>query len=249
MKIIISGALGRMGRAVCRTAEANGIEIAAGVDLNAASSDLSYPVYKDFAGVKESADVVIDFSSPLNLDNLLAYTAKTGIPAVLCATGYTPEQLKRIDAASESSAIFRSANMSVGVNLLIDLCKKAAKTLPSFDVEIVEMHHNQKVDAPSGTALMLADAVKEVAPDKFYVYGREGKVGKRNEKEIGIHALRGGNVVGEHEVIFAGPNETVTLSHSAASREVFADGAVKAAMFMAGRKSGFYTMDDLIKEL
>lgn len=111
------------------------------------------------------------------------------------------------------------------------------------------MHHNQKVDAPSGTALMLADAVKEVAPDKFYVYGREGKVGKRNEKEIGIHALRGGNVVGEHEVIFAGPNETVTLSHSAASREVFADGAVKAAMFMAGRKSGFYTMDDLIKEL
>ena len=139
--------------------------------------------------------------------------------------------------------------MSVGVNLLIDLCKKAAKTLPSFDVEIAEMHHNQKVDAPSGTALMLADAVKEVAPDKFYVYGREGKVGKRNEKEIGIHALRGGNVVGEHEVIFAGPNETVTLSHSAASREVFADGAVKAAMFMAGRKSGFYTMDDLIKEL
>ncbi len=249
MNILISGALGRMGRAVYRAAKANGVNVVAGVDLNADLSDLDYPVYKDFASVKEEADVIIDFSSPTTLDSLLSFAESKQIPAVLCATGYTAEQLNKIAAATEKTAIFRSANMSVGVNLVIDLCKKAAKTLPSFDVEIVEMHHNQKVDAPSGTALMLADAIKEVDPEKYYVYGREGRVGKRNEKEIGIHALRGGNVVGEHEVIFAGANEVVKLSHSAASREVFADGAIKAAAFMLGKKRGAYNMDDYIKTL
>lgn len=249
MNILISGALGRMGRAVYRAAQNCGVNVVAGVDLNSDLSDLNYPVYKDFASVKENADVIIDFSSPTTLDSLLTFSESRQIPAVLCATGYSEEQLKKIAAASEKTAIFRSANMSVGVNLLIDLCRKAAKTLSSFDVEIAEMHHNQKVDAPSGTALMLADAIKDVAPDKYYVYGREGKVGKRDQKEIGIHALRGGNVVGEHEVIFAGPNEVVKLSHSAASREVFADGALKAAAFMLGKKRGAYNMDDYIKTL
>ena len=165
---------------------------------------------------------------------------------MLCATGYTEEHVQKVKVASEKVALFRSGNMSLGVNALLDLVKKAAAALGGFDVEIIEKHHNQKVDAPSGTALMLADAVKEVQTDKFYTYGREGMCGKRDKNEIGIHAVRGGGIVGEHDVIFASGFETVTLSHQATDRSVFADGAIKAAEYIVNKKSGLYNMSDVI---
>ena len=165
---------------------------------------------------------------------------------MLCSTGYTPEDLEKINATSKTNAIFRSANMSLGVNVLIELVKTAVKNLAGFDIEIIEKHHNQKVDAPSGTALMLADAVKDVDNDKFYVYGRNGIVGKRDANEIGIHAIRGGNIVGEHDVIFAGNDEVITLSHHASDRKVFAFGAVKAAKFICGKKNGLFNMTDIL---
>jgi 4-hydroxy-tetrahydrodipicolinate reductase len=189
---------------------------------------------------------VVDFSSPVCLDGILEYCVKNSIPAVLCSTGYSNEDIQKINDASKKIAVFRSGNMSLGVNLLVDLVKKAAATLFGFDVEIIEKHHNQKVDAPSGTALMLADAVKEVHTDKHYIYGREGIVGKRDKNEIGIHAVRGGTIVGEHDVIFAGNYETVTLSHQATDRSVFANGAVAAAKYIAGKTSGLFNMTDVI---
>ena len=189
---------------------------------------------------------MVDFSAPANLDRILSFCLSKNIPAVLCATGYTEEQVAKVKSASDKIAVFRSGNMSLGVNVLIDLVKKAAAALDNFDVEIIEKHHNQKVDSPSGTALMLADGVKEVQSDKYYTYGREGIVGKRDKKEIGIHAVRGGNIVGEHDVIFAGNFETVTISHQATDRSVFAEGAVKAAIYIKGKKSGLFNMSDVI---
>lgn len=249
VKILISGALGRMGKKVYEACalfpEATPV---CGVDLKEDFSVPNYPVYDSFGAVKETPDVIVDFSAPATLDGLLEYAIKHKCPAVLCATGYTGEDIAKINLASEMIAVFRSANMSLGVNVLIDLVKRAAKSLYGFDVEIIEKHHNRKVDAPSGTALMLADGVKEIQRDKFYTYGREGKVGARNPKEIGIHAVRGGNIVGDHDVIFAGENETVTLSHQATDRGVFANGAVKAAVYLAGKKPGKYDMTDLLNE-
>jgi len=165
---------------------------------------------------------------------------------VLCATGYNKEDLDIIDNASKSVAVFRSANMSLGANVLIEAIKVVASLLSDFDMEIVEKHHNQKVDAPSGTALMMADAIKEILPEKFYLYGREGKVGKRTKDEIGIHAIRGGTIVGEHSVIFAGNDEVLTLTHQAQSKALFANGALPAAAFTAAQPAGLYNMDDLL---
>ena len=247
IKILISGALGRMGKKVYEACSENDkVTVVCGVDITE-KTDGAFPVYASFESVKEKPDVIIDFSSPAALDSILNYAAANCCPAVLCATGYSDEQIAQIKKASEKTAIFRSANMSLGVNVLINLVKKAALLLEGFDIEIIEKHHNKKVDAPSGTALMLADAIKEELPEKFYIYGREGKVGKRNKDEIGIHAVRGGNIVGEHEVLFAGANETLTFSHSAADRSVFADGAVKAAVFMYGKKNGLYNMSNLVE--
>lgn len=247
MKLLISGALGKMGRAVYESASRNeNIEIVAGVDIFAEKSNLPYPVFSCFEKVDCIPDCIVDFSSPDTLESLLNFSKKHGIPAVLCSTGYSSEQINLIKKHSETCAVFKSANMSLGVNVLVNLCKKAAEALGGFDVEIIEKHHNQKVDAPSGTALMLADGVKEVSPEKYYVYGREGKPGKRDEKEIGIHAIRGGNIVGEHEVIFAGINETITLKHEATSRSVFAEGAVKASLYVSKKQSGMYDMQDML---
>ncbi len=247
INVLISGANGRMGKkvfeAVC---SAENILAVCGVDLIDDFSNSDYPIYSAFDKIKEKVDVVVDFSAPLNLDNILNYCTTNKIPAVLCATGYTSDQIEKIKAESEKIAIFRSGNMSLGVNVLIDLVKKAAEALDLFDVEIIEKHHNKKVDAPSGTALMLADAIKEVDTDKFNLYGREGICGKRNSKEIGIHAVRGGNIVGEHDVIFAGNFETVTISHQATDRSVFAEGAVKAAKYIVNKKVGLYNMSDVI---
>lgn len=247
INVLISGALGRMGKKVYEACcSSNEVLAVCGVDIKEDLSQNNFPVYENFDSVTEKVDVVVDFSAPANLDNVLTFCLKRDCPAVLCATGYTDEQVNKVKAASEKIAVFRSGNMSLGVNVLIDLVKKAAAALYGFDVEIIEKHHNNKVDAPSGTALMLADAVKDVDNDKHYIYGREGICGKRDKKEIGIHAVRGGNIVGEHDVIFAGNFETVTLSHQATDRSVFAEGAVKAVIYIADKKSGLYNMNDVI---
>ena len=247
VNVLVSGVLGRMGQKVVEaTLNSQNVKVVCGVDIF--KKELSFPVYTSFDQVKEKVDVVIDFSNKKNLDNVLAFLDKTGASAVLCTTGFDADDLAKIDKISQKTAIFRSANMSLGVNILIELVKKASLSLKGFDIEIIEKHHNQKVDAPSGTALMLADAVKDVLPEKFYTYGREGMCGKRNPDEIGIHAIRGGNIVGEHDVIFAGANETVTLSHQASDRSVFAEGAVLAAEYISTKKSGIYNMSDLINK-
>ncbi len=251
VNIIISGALGKMGRKVyelCSSTE--GVKAVCGVDIKTdCCINPDYVVYESFKQVKNAdikADVIIDFSNPSTLDGLLEYATSTGTGAVLCSTGYTDEDISKIKKASEKVAIFKSANMSYGVNVLIELVKEASKKLYGYDIEIIEKHHNQKIDAPSGTALMLADGIKEVLTDKFYTYGREGKVGKRNDKEIGIHAIRGGNIVGDHDVLFAGVSETITLSHQATDRSVFASGAIKASIYLANKTSGLYNMQDLL---
>lgn len=247
INVLISGANGRMGKKVFEAAiKSQTVKAVCGVDLFENLSNPEFPVYASFKDIKEKVDVVVDFSAPATLDNILEFCLAKGVPAVLCATGYTNEHVQKVKVASESVAMFRSGNMSLGVNALIDLVKKAAAALGEFDVEIIEKHHNQKVDAPSGTALMLADAVKEVQTDKFYTYGREGICGKRDKNEIGIHAVRGGGIVGEHNVIFASGFETVTLSHQATDRSVFADGAIKAAEYIVNKKSGLYNMSDVI---
>lgn len=245
MNILLSGALGHMGRAVAAQAESEGVGILCGVD--AAAGEASFPIYPDFADAPR-ADVVIDFSAPQALDGLLDYCVKHQIPAVLCTTGYDDEQLARMAEAAKQVALFRSGNMSLGIALLRALSRKAASILgDAFDIEIVEAHHNRKKDAPSGTALMLLNAVQEgrAEPGKP-VFGRHGRDAKRQPGEIGVHALRGGTVTGEHEVCFFGPSERITLTHSAESRSVFATGALRAAAFLVGKEPGLYSMDDMV---
>ena len=248
MKILISGAAGHMGREVADQAMAAGIEIAGGVDVAGMQAD--YPVWTDFAQAPV-ADCIVDFSRPASLEGLLAYAMKNRIPAVLATTGYDEAQLAAIDEAAKVIPIFRSANMSVGIALLRALSRKAAQVLgDDFDVEIVEAHHNRKADAPSGTALMLYDAVKDAyAEPREAVYGRHGRDCRRAHNEIGLHALRGGTVTGEHEVCFFGPSERITLRHSAENRSVFAQGALRAAAFLPGKAPGLYTMDDVVGEI
>lgn len=247
MKILISGALGHMGRAVAAQASADGIEIVAGVD--ALQGDCSFPCHTSFDALPDcSGAVIVDFSRPEALTSLLAYAVKNHLPVVLATTGYTPEQEQQVDQAARQIPVFRSANMSVGVALLRHLCQEAAKVLgETFDVEIVEAHHNRKVDAPSGTALLLFDAIKNAYDEPRYAQlGRGGRNCKRQHNEIGIHALRGGTVTGEHEVCFFGPAERIRLSHSAEDRSVFASGALKAAAYLQGKAPGRYTMEDLV---
>ena len=245
--LLISGALGKMGKKVYEAAINSSLSPVAGVDIKQDFSNDNFKIYDSFNNVSEKIDVVIDFSSPKNLDNLLNFCLENNVNAVLCTTGYTESDLEKIEKASNKIAIFRSANMSLGVNVLISAVKHVAKSLYGFDIEIIEKHHNKKVDSPSGTALMLADAVKSELPEKYYVYGREGIVGARDKNEVGIHAIRGGNIVGEHQVIFAGENETLTFTHQATDRGVFAIGAVNAAIYICGKNAGIYNMDNLIK--
>ena len=249
MKVWITGALGFMGREVANAVRLSGDEIAGGIDPREGTVD--FPLFSSFAVAEGEGDVIIDFSSPAALDDILAYAVERGIPAVLATTGYTPEQLAKIDEAAQKIAVFRSANMSVGVALLRALSKKAAQVLgDTFDIEIVEAHHNRKLDAPSGTALMLLDAVKSgLADERYAVHGRSGRDAKRQKAEIGMHALRGGTVTGEHEVCFFGPSERVTISHSAENRGVFAGGAVRAAAWLIGKTPGLYSMDDVMGDI
>ena len=248
MRILLSGALGHMGREVARQAETENVTILCGVD--AAEGKADFPVHASFDNAPV-ADVVIDFSAPQALPGLLDYCVNNHVPAVLCTTGYDEAQLQAIDEAAKQVALFRSGNMSLGIALLRALAKKAATVLgDGFDVEIVEAHHNRKKDAPSGTALMLYDAVKDAYDQpREAVYGRHGRDSKRQPNEIGMHALRGGTVTGEHEVCFFGPSERIKLSHSAESRSVFAAGALRAAAFLVDQKPGLYSMDDIVGKL
>lgn len=247
-KIILCGANGKMGHVIQSVvAGRDDCEIVAGVDINTESN--GFPVYSTFGEIKETADVIIDFSNPALLDSMLAFSEDKKIPVVIATTGYDDKQKKQIEKASEKCAVFFTYNMSMGINLLANLAKKATEVLGSdFDIEIVEKHHNQKIDAPSGTALMLADAIcEEIDEPVKYEYDRHSKREKRTKYEIGMHSVRGGTIVGEHEIIFAGRDEIITLSHSARSKEIFAVGAVNAAVFMAGKSNGLYSMKDMIK--
>lgn len=249
-RILITGANGKMGNVLQSIiANRDDCEIVAGVDLNT-SENGRFPIYPSVFDVKEKADVLIDFSNPVLLDDLLKYSKETGIALVIATTGYNDEQKKKISDAAKECPIFFTYNMSMGINLLANLAKKAVEILGNdFDIEIVEKHHNQKIDAPSGTALMLADAICEVTPEPMkYEYDRHSKREKRSKNEIGLHAIRGGTIVGEHDIIFAGRDEIITLSHSARSKEIFAVGAVNAAVYMNGKSAGMYDMKELINE-
>ncbi|MDE5563878.1 MAG: 4-hydroxy-tetrahydrodipicolinate reductase [Oscillospiraceae bacterium] len=247
-KILITGASGKMGHAVAAAiAGREDCKVLAGVDLNTTQYS-DFPIYENFSVCPEKPDVIIDFSNPAILNDLLEYCLVNGVPVVLATTGYSEEQIAAIRKAAEQIPVFFSFNMSLGINLLVQLAKKATSILGGqFDIEIVEKHHNQKIDAPSGTALMLADAINESLDSQYhYVYDRHSKRQKREKTEIGLHAIRGGTIVGEHDIIFAGHDEVITLSHSAASKEVFAVGSVNAAVFLASQKPGMYDMSALM---
>lgn len=247
-RIILSGCSGAMGCNVTRLAASrDNCTIVAGIDIHLPEA-ATYPIFTSPAECTVDADVIIDFSSPAALEGLLAYAEKKGLPLVLCATGYSDEQLATIKEASKRLAIFKTGNLSLGINLLIRLAEKAASVLgEDFDIEIVEKHHNLKVDAPSGTALMIADAISDTLEQRpHYVYDRHSRRMRREKDEIGIHAIRGGTITGQHEVIFAGHNEVITLTHTAESKGVFAAGALNAAVFMAGKPAGMYDMNDLL---
>ena len=223
--------------------------IAAGVDKFTGIPN-DYPVFEEIAQCDVDVDVVIDFSNAGAVDELLDYCVKKSLPVVLCTTGLSDEQLKKVDECSEKIAVLKSANMSMGINLLLKLLKDAAKVLApaGYDIELVEKHHNQKLDAPSGTALALADSINEAMGNKYeYVYDRSQVRKKRDAKEIGISAVRAGTIVGEHEVIFAGTDEVIEFKHTAYSRSVFAKGAVEAGKFLAGQPAGMYDMGDVIQ--
>ena len=247
IKVIICGASGKMGGFVADACKSDGdIQVVAGVDkINLGQN---FPIFGDFKSINTDADVIIDFSNPILLDSILEYAIKTNTAVVLATTGYSDSQIEQIKEASKKVPVFFSFNMSLGVNLICSLAKKAATVLgDGFDIEIVEKHHNQKIDAPSGTAIMLANAVNSCfGGEKVYEYDRHSKRQKRSKKEIGIHSVRGGTIVGEHDVIFAGHDETVTFSPSAQAKEVFAVGSVKAAKFLAEKPAGLYDMNSII---
>ena len=249
--IILCGANGRMGRAISEKAEkSESCKIVAGFDINDLGNN-PYPVFTDIAKCDVNADVIVDFSHPSAFSDVLWFAKNRKLPLIGATTGVSEEQKTLLFAAEAEIPVFYSANMSLGVNLLINLCKKTAAVLDGkFDIEIVEKHHRTKLDAPSGTALAIADGISEVlAETPEYIYDRHSVRRERGKNEIGIHSVRGGSIVGEHEVIFAGSDEIISIAHSATSREVFASGALCAAEFMKGKPAGLYNMDDLIGEM
>ncbi len=251
INIIMRGCNGRMGQVITDIIKKDeDVQIVAGIDLMPLEGrENPYPVYENLAECNILADVVIDFSSPKGLTELLSVCRERKLPIVLCTTGFSEEQLAQIEEAAKEIAILRSANMSLGINTLAKLAEAAAKILAEagFDMEIVERHHSRKLDAPSGTALLLADRMNAALGQKYhYTFDRSGRRQERDPKEIGISAVRGGTIVGEHEIIFAGRDEVIELKHTAYSREVFATGAVQAAKFLAGRKAGMYDMRGVV---
>lgn len=250
VRAIMHGCNGRMGRVITGLVkEDDAIEIVAGIDAYKEIAN-EYPVFGSLQECDVEADVIIDFSNASATDNLLDYCVKRQIPVVLCSTGLSKEQLEKVEASAKEVAVLKSANMSMGINLLLKMLKDAAKVLTpaGYDIEIVERHHNQKVDAPSGTAIALADSINESMGNTFdYVYDRSGERKKRGQHEIGMSAVRGGTIVGDHEVIFAGMDEVIEFKHTAYSRGVFGKGAVEAAKYLAGKPAGRYDMADVIQ--
>ncbi|SDB25589.1 dihydrodipicolinate reductase [Pseudobutyrivibrio sp. YE44] len=250
-RVVMHGCNGHMGQVITDICKSDSeVSIVAGVDKYKGITN-DYPVFDSLAEVNVPYDVVIDFSNAAAVDGMLDECVSSNHPVVLCTTGLDQDMLKHVDEASKKVAILRSANMSLGINTLFDLCKKATQIFAEagYDIEIVEKHHNQKLDAPSGTALALADACNEALDEKYdYCYGRAERREKRPKNEIGISAVRGGNIVGEHEVIFAGLDEVITIKHTAYSKSVFAKGAVEAAKFLAGKPAGIYDMKQVIAE-
>lgn len=249
VKIAINGANGHMGKVISSViSERDDCTVVAGIDINTDRYS-NFPIVSSPAGLTEKPDVIIDFSHPSALDNLLEYCLSTGTPIVIATTGYNEEQTAKIKKAAEQIPVFFTFNMSLGINLLTKLAKTATEILgDQFDIEIVEKHHNQKIDAPSGTAIMLANAINDTLDDRcHFVYDRHSQRMKREKNEIGIHSIRGGTIVGEHDIIFSGRDEVITLSHHASSKEVFAVGSVNAAVFINGKAAGLYDMAQLIE--
>ena len=247
-RIIMHGANGRMGKVIAGLLAADDdAKIVAGVDI--APGDAAFPIYTSLADVKEEADVIIDFSSAKIVDQLLEVAAEKNLPVVLCTTGLSEEQLNNVRDKAKQIPILKSGNMSLGINTLTGLLKDATKVFgeAGYDIEIVERHHNQKLDAPSGTAIMLADAINEAAGGQYeYIYDRSQRREKRDKKELGISAVRGGTIPGTHEIIFAGPDEVIEIRHIAYSRSIFGNGAISAAKYLAGKEPGLYDMNDVI---
>lgn len=247
--IILRGCNGKMGQVISEIVEMDeNAVIVAGIDISQNRMN-KYPVYQNFSQCKVKADVIIDFSAPVHLEEMLEFAKNRGIGIVLCTTGFSKEQLELINQTADYIPILRSANMSMGINLIMKLVQEAANVLADsgFDIEIVEKHHNKKVDAPSGTALALADAMNEVLRNEYeYKYDRSKERIARNKKEIGISAVRGGTIVGEHEVIFAGTDEVIEIKHTAYSKAIFAKGAVQAAKYLPGKPAGMYQMSNLM---
>lgn len=250
IRMIMHGCNGAMGQVITGlVAEEEMITIVAGIDISDHKQN-PYPVFSSLEACTEEADVIVDFASAKAIDSLLSYSAEKKIPVVVCTTGLSQDQVKKVEETSEQIAVLRSANMSLGINLLLKVLSDASGILSEagFDIEIVEKHHNQKVDAPSGTALALADSINESMNMEYhYQYDRSKERVKRDKKEIGIQSVRGGSIVGEHDVIFAGKDEVVTFSHTAYSKAIFAKGAIQAAKFLAGSQPGLYTMSDVIQ--
>lgn len=250
IEIILNGCNGKMGKQVRELVKNHSsLSIAAGIDL-IETNEAGFTFFSNIKDCNIPANVILDFSKPDALIDLTGYSEAHNLPVVFCTTGYSPEQINQIEQLSTQVPVFRSSNMSLGINILNNILRKIVPFLyKSFDIEIVEKHHNQKADAPSGTALMLAEVIKASIPEKTeFIYGRHG-LEKRNQNEIGIHSVRGGSIVGEHDIIFAGSGETIELKHSAVSREVFANGALIACEFIAKQKPGLYNMDDIINSI
>ncbi|MGI6772849.1 MAG: 4-hydroxy-tetrahydrodipicolinate reductase [Clostridiales bacterium] len=250
LRIILRGCSGKMGRVVTEVAALHeDLRIVSGVDVFDNVSR-PYPIFTSFAEVPVEADVIVDFSNPSNIEDMLNFAVLKQMPLVIASTGFSDELIEVISKAAEKTPVFMATNMSIGINLLAQLAKTAAKVLgTSFDIEIVEAHHNQKLDAPSGTAKTLAKAVEDGLDfEPLYVYDRHDKREKRGKTEIGMHAIRGGTIVGEHEIIFAGNDEVIKLSHSALSKNIFAEGALNAARYIVKKQPGLYSMQDLVSE-
>ncbi|PAB59460.1 4-hydroxy-tetrahydrodipicolinate reductase [Anaeromicrobium sediminis] len=249
IKVIVHGCCGKMGQVLVNMLESNpNTQVVAGIDKFCSNHKYDFPVFEKASDCNVDAQVVIDFSHYSLVSPLLDFCKSSKLPLVLCTTGLSQDLEKEMVAASKEVAIFKSGNMSLGINLLIDLVKKATAILSDFDVEIIEKHHNKKVDSPSGTAFMIANAIKDSHKDeKELIYGRYGNNTKRESKEIGIHAVRGGTIVGEHTAIYAGEDEIIEIKHAASSKKVFAQGSIKAALYIANKEPGLYNMDDLLK--
>ena len=248
-KVIMHGCNGHMGKVISElVAKDDAIEIVAGIDLNT-EENFGYPVFANIMDCDVEADAIIDFSVAVAVDALLDFVKEKGIPVVLCTTGLSDEQLAKVEEVSKDVAVLKSANMSLGINTLMKLLKMATEVLADrgYDIEIVEKHHNQKLDAPSGTALALADVINETKDNRYeYVFDRSQKREKRSDNEIGISAVRGGTIVGQHDVIYAGTDEVIEIQHTAYSKAVFAKGAIDAAKFLAGKDPGMYDMSNVI---